>query len=173
MKKSSYYEQLKDPRWQRKRLEILEAAGFCCQMCGDSKSTLHVHHLIYVKGKSPWEYEDGALVSLCEGCHETWHHLKFAMDIMVAGLDLESMLRVAGYAFAVSGGCSRMAKKGAQSFPISKNDADWPDTAPGECMRGILDAIGNGVVNCIEGEFVLKNLVADLSKKQEGAESKA
>ncbi len=34
---------------------------------------LNVHHKYYVKGKAPWEYEDDALVTLCEECHRETH----------------------------------------------------------------------------------------------------
>lgn len=46
--KSSYSEKLKDPRWQKKRLEVMESNEFCCEMCGDNESTLHVHHKEYL-----------------------------------------------------------------------------------------------------------------------------
>lgn len=47
----TYLEKLKDPRWQRKRLEALNAAGFGCSVCGDAESPLHVHHRAYFKGR--------------------------------------------------------------------------------------------------------------------------
>jgi len=40
----TYAEKLRDPRWQRRRLEKLDAADFHCESCGDGESTLHVHH---------------------------------------------------------------------------------------------------------------------------------
>lgn len=47
MKKEIYSEKLKDPRWQKKRLEILNRDEFACRFCGDNKSTLNVHHISY------------------------------------------------------------------------------------------------------------------------------
>ena len=70
MKKSLYAEKFKDPRWQKKRLKILERDDFTCQICFDKKATLHVHHKYYVWGKNPWDYPDCALETLCYGCHE-------------------------------------------------------------------------------------------------------
>jgi hypothetical protein len=35
-----YSDKLKDPRWQKKRLEVFERDGWCCQCCGDSESPL-------------------------------------------------------------------------------------------------------------------------------------
>lgn len=66
----TYGEMLRDPRWQRKRLEIFQRDGFQCQFCGDADSPLHVHHIHYLKGSAPWEYPEEFLVTLCEDCHE-------------------------------------------------------------------------------------------------------
>ena len=30
---------------------------------------LNVHHKYYVNGKNPWEYDDEALITLCQDCH--------------------------------------------------------------------------------------------------------
>ena len=67
---SAYSEQFKDPRWQKKRLKILERDNFTCQECGDKKNTLHIHHKYYLPNKKAWEYPDTALFTLCESCHE-------------------------------------------------------------------------------------------------------
>lgn len=66
----TYSEKLRDPRWQRKRLQIMNRDGFHCQHCGDSESTLNVHHTLYKRGLAPWEYDDTLLITLCEQCHE-------------------------------------------------------------------------------------------------------
>lgn len=67
----TYSEKLKDPRWQRKRLEVMQRANWRCELCGDPLSTLHVHHLGYERGKEPWEHED--LACLCEHHHDMAH----------------------------------------------------------------------------------------------------
>lgn len=67
--KSGYAEKFKDPRWQKRRLEIFNRDQFSCQECGDSKNQLQVHHLYYVNA-DPWDYPDSALVTLCASCHE-------------------------------------------------------------------------------------------------------
>ena len=66
----TYWEKLKDPRWQKKRLEIMQRDGFACQNCLNADAELNVHHKIYRKGASPWEYEEHELVTLCKPCHE-------------------------------------------------------------------------------------------------------
>jgi hypothetical protein len=69
MEKTKYSDKLKDPRWQKKRLEILERDEWCCRQCYDSESPLAVHHLRYIPGKEPWDYLPEQLITLCESCH--------------------------------------------------------------------------------------------------------
>lgn len=66
----SYSEKLRDPRWQKKRLEILSRDNWTCQCCSDTSSTLNVHHRHYLAGREPWDYDDKYLVALCEQCHK-------------------------------------------------------------------------------------------------------
>ncbi len=68
MNRQQYSQKLKDPRWQKKRLEIMQRDGFKCTCCGDSTSTLNVNHLRY--SGDPWEAEDKYLETLCECCHD-------------------------------------------------------------------------------------------------------
>lgn len=75
MTKKTYSEKLRDPRWQKKRLEVLEEAGWACVRCGDTSSTLHAHHKTYLSGREPWEYDSDQLAVLCESCHEAEHAL--------------------------------------------------------------------------------------------------
>lgn len=65
----TYYEKLKDPRWQKKRLEILERDSFTCQGCKETKHTLNIHHKYYDFKLEPWEYNNLTLVTLCDRCH--------------------------------------------------------------------------------------------------------
>jgi hypothetical protein len=69
----TYGEKLKDPRWQKKRLEILNRDEFTCQQCLDTTRTLMVHHRYYTKGLEPWEYEDSCYKTLCDVCHSLEH----------------------------------------------------------------------------------------------------
>lgn len=72
-----YKEQIKNPLWQRRRLEILNRDNFTCQICGCKDKTLHVHHTAYIKGKMIWEYPDRMLITMCEDCHKEEHRLGF------------------------------------------------------------------------------------------------
>lgn len=63
----TYAEKLLDPRWQKKRLSILDRDNWRCKLCGDGTTTFHIHHKKY-KG-DPWEVEDEDLVTYCKHCH--------------------------------------------------------------------------------------------------------
>lgn len=65
----TYSDKLKDPRWQKMRLKILDRDNFQCQHCGNKSKELHVHHLQYLKFKDPWQYENEMLMTLCKDCH--------------------------------------------------------------------------------------------------------
>jgi 5-methylcytosine-specific restriction endonuclease McrA len=67
---SEYMKKLRDPRWQRKRLEIMQRDNFACRKCHEMTKTLHVHHTHYIGGRDPWDYPDDSLMTLCEQCHE-------------------------------------------------------------------------------------------------------
>ena len=66
----SYSEKLKDPRWQKLRLQVFDRDDWCCQICDDSENTLNAHHIVYIPNKEPWEYNLFDLLTLCEDCHE-------------------------------------------------------------------------------------------------------
>lgn len=87
MSKLSYFEQLKHPNWQRKRLEMLESANWECTNCGSKETTLHVHHKQYIKGRMAWEYEPHELQVLCENCHQYEHQIGDEMKELLAQID--------------------------------------------------------------------------------------
>lgn len=80
MKKYDYLVQIKSPKWQKRRLDILNRDDFTCQMCGSKETTLHVHHLVYHDGRKMWEYEDWELLTLCEKCHNHEHLIGEVID---------------------------------------------------------------------------------------------
>lgn len=95
----TYAEKLKDPRWQKKRLEILQRDKFECRFCSASDKELHVHHAFYMRGRQPWEYENTDLSTLCLDCHEELEKLKRTIgyqtswpDYYAAYLDLSELL---------------------------------------------------------------------------------
>lgn len=86
MAAKSYSEKLRDPRWQKKRLVILERDNFKCVVCLNTKSELHVHHGFYAKGREPWDYPDETLWTLCDECHEQVEQWLAEIREMIGGL---------------------------------------------------------------------------------------
>ena len=80
---TTYGEKLKDPRWQKRRLQVLERDDWTCQLCRSKDKTLHVHHRWYEKGAEPWEAPDEALVVLCEGCHTNEGGVRHEMEALL------------------------------------------------------------------------------------------
>jgi 5-methylcytosine-specific restriction endonuclease McrA len=102
----TYAEKLRDPRWQKKRLKILERDSFSCVACGADDKPLQVHHCFYERHKEPWETDDRLLLSVCENCHEERANLEHdalrAVAFLLAryghnddGLDVFTSLAVA------------------------------------------------------------------------------
>jgi 5-methylcytosine-specific restriction endonuclease McrA len=91
MKTKPYIELLRDPRWQKKRLEIMQRDNFTCQLCGDTESPLNVHHKYYMYDKTPWEYPSNLLITLCEHCHKIEESNKYIV------LDFTKVLLSDGY----------------------------------------------------------------------------
>jgi len=76
---NNYAELLRHPKWQKKRLKIMERDEFKCHCCLSGETTLNVHHSFYLNNKMPWQYPDYALITLCETCHSLDHkHQKLA-----------------------------------------------------------------------------------------------
>jgi len=109
MSKTTYAEKLKDPRWQRKRLEIMSRDKFTCQDCDSTTETLHVHHRYYISKREPWDYPSFAYITNCEDCHNIHHkniehgkpeenieQWEDAMDMMcLTPLDIDALSTIA------------------------------------------------------------------------------
>lgn len=87
-----YSEKLKDPRWQKKRLEIFERDKWTCQFCEDTKESLHVHHVVYKKGCDPWEYANEGLITICESCHESEKENRYKEEKLLLEVLRKSLL---------------------------------------------------------------------------------
>lgn len=74
--KQQYSEKLKHPKWQKKRLEIMQRDNFTCRICGDTETTLNIHHLKYINSANPWDIDDEYLITLCEHCHKEVEEFK-------------------------------------------------------------------------------------------------
>ena len=69
-------EALQHPKQQKKRLKIFERDNWKCRDCGDTDTTLHVHHLDYTK-KYPWNEPSKNLITVCTNCHKKRHKINY------------------------------------------------------------------------------------------------
>lgn len=99
---STYLAKLRDPRWQKKRLQVLDSANWQCEMCGDNESTLNVHHKQYFKGRDPWEYDRDQLAALCEHCHLTAHENDLLLEV-ISRSPLDGPMNRNDLAFLIAG----------------------------------------------------------------------
>ncbi len=80
----NYTDQYKHPKWQKKRLEILERDNYTCRKCREREDTLHVHHLIYFQNKNIWDYHDIQLITLCDECLNAFIFERRLIDIYIS-----------------------------------------------------------------------------------------
>jgi hypothetical protein len=82
-----YKEKLNHPKWQKRRLEIMQKADWKCEKCGCDSEQLHVHHTDYkAGGPNPWDYEDQYLQCICATCH-TLSHIERGRILKFIGLE--------------------------------------------------------------------------------------
>lgn len=86
MNQKAFFAKYKDPRWQKRRLEVMQANCFTCEICGDDEKTLNVHHKYYIAGNDPWDYNDRALSVCCEDCHKDEHADKETFELILKEL---------------------------------------------------------------------------------------
>ena len=99
--KNTFLEAYKNPKWQEKRLEVMEIVGFECSDCGSKDNTLHVHHTYYEKGKKPWEYPIESLHCLCEDCHKKAQNINTLLKRQLGKIGLQHHIELLGYAVAI------------------------------------------------------------------------
>lgn len=95
--KKSYAELLKDPRWQKLRLEILSRDEWRCRSCWSTDKTLHVDHLRYERGAAPWDASPESLQTLCEDCHRRVTELRKELRDGIGPLGVGELLYVRGF----------------------------------------------------------------------------
>lgn len=99
--KSKWYEMLQHPKWQKKRLEILEREDFTCEICGSTDKQLHIHHNYYEPKLKPWEYDSDTLHCLCCDCHLEEKNKKLLLDKTIGEMSHGMLDELLGYAKAL------------------------------------------------------------------------
>lgn len=100
----TYSEKLKDPRWQKLRLQVFERDKWTCRDCGANDKPLHAHHTYYDKGADPWDYNENAIMCLCENCHQIRHMITDAISRFTGLMPiemLEIMLQVSRFSYII------------------------------------------------------------------------
>jgi hypothetical protein len=106
----------------KKRFPYLNIEQFTKKESGRIKKhtiSLQVHHKYYVLGNEPWEYNNEALVTLCNECHEARHNNE---DIPVYGIESGGLQIYPDYHV-----CSKCGGRGY--FP------EWDHIQDGVCFR--------------------------------------
>jgi hypothetical protein len=146
----SYSDLLRDRRWQQKRLEVLNAAGWECQHCGsrDNAVQLHVHHVRYIRGCKPWEYDLSDLQALCEKCHDSATETLRKLDVAVDGIkqigDMNRIDMAIGYLRTLRG-LSEVEKVRLDNFEQAEGAA--AAMAVAGCAHSMAEEIVERVVN--------------------------
>jgi hypothetical protein len=140
-RRATYWQKLKDPRWQKRRLEIFNRDDWTCQKCRGKEITLNVHHNFYLAGKEPWDYPDHCLVTLCEPCHEieTNHRpgeekriIEILREAGLHCLDLSFLADFLGWAYGQNSRCDKDTKFAVQRALVQISEAK----AEGKSLKG-------------------------------------
>jgi len=134
-----YYELLKDPRWQKKRLEIFERNNWECENCGSRDKPLHIHHSYYEKGLAPWEYSDENLHCLCEDCHKKAQDFKMLLQRQIGKLDFADLEQLYGYALGLETSWYPMVVIDVSSYEVAQGVGDCWGLSPEEVISGLQD----------------------------------
>lgn len=65
----NYFDLLKDPRWYEYRIRAIGHHGNGCYLCAETRN-IQVHHLRYIDGMNPWDYDFNDVRVYCDNCHE-------------------------------------------------------------------------------------------------------
>ncbi len=94
----TYKQKLRDPRWQKKRLEVLQRANWKCEECGSPDDSLQVHHSHYYRCLEPWDCPLELLSALCEIHHVQRQNIEDSLkgEVMKAlrGVPVERLKKV-------------------------------------------------------------------------------
>lgn len=130
MAKKTYWEKLQDPRWQKKRLQVMERAGFRCEYCGTETKQLHVHHGYYHKGQEPWEHDIKSLWCLCQECHYEFQMETMRLHWLLSRCELQNLRHINGLITGYFDRCNRGEEPGSDER-IPKSEYKWNDDAQG------------------------------------------
>lgn len=123
---ATYSEKLRDPRWQKLRLEVMDRDGFTCLRCRSKTKTLNVHHLVY--HREPWDSPLAELETLCEECHEWRTKLNKAVELFPTAYIpqiLVQSLALTPYADSVVASIIECVIKADSHQRLAKDESDY------------------------------------------------
>ena len=145
----TYSEKLQDPRWQKKRLEIMSRDGFRCIKCESETNTLTVHHFYYISGRQPWEYPDASMHTLCRQCHTEGHDESYSRMTYFDSWEHSAMIEIQRQIERQREG--DLCDEGCL-YSIAKA-SDWANLGTMEAVNLIKEAADRGVMT--KGWFLL------------------
>lgn len=123
---SEFWMRYKDPRWQKRKAEILIRDDYTCRDCFDKTTTLNVHHAFYRRDAMPWEYADDELRTLCEPCHEQREGRLLNIRRLLGWADPDQLCRAEGYLLGmVAGQCHILNDSHAQGAVEALSELEW------------------------------------------------
>lgn len=63
-------EKFRDPRWHKRRHEILLRDNFKCQCCFDPEKPVRVRVVIFANGIDPWNLDESGTQTICDECFQ-------------------------------------------------------------------------------------------------------
>jgi hypothetical protein len=149
----TYSEKLKDPRWQKTRLKVLERDNFTCICCGETTKQLHVHHCYYVSRRNPWEYHHSSLMTLCFDCHKSLDEPTSLQNTLCTAFENAVIAEMSRQLSNLKNGCD--PDDGVLfEFCGAAHCAGWPVS---EALNILRDACSFGLID--------EKWLADLSKQ--------
>ena len=131
--KSEYDKLLHDDRWYTKRDEILKRDNHRCIICGSTEN-LQVHHKYYItdingKRRTPWDYPDEILITLCDSCHKKEHSIIDSNNESILNVNDNVTVNTINEAAKLFNTVPKYNKKGfpicAFDIPNTKNMIVW------------------------------------------------
>lgn len=97
----TYKDKLLHPKWQKKRLEVMNRDNFICTCCGNESKSLQVHHDKY-EGSNPWDTRIEYLRTVCYKCHSILEFMKKNIFISNTTVSLDIIVKYATENFCVA-----------------------------------------------------------------------
>lgn len=138
----TYADKLKDPRWQKRRLELFEAAGWRCEECKSKTKTLHAHHGYYKRNTEPWEYPDEVMHVLCDACHKEMQAALERVHKRIGGFSFPTLMALDAMLCGLEGAgkSKRDVLLLLASIVAEAGCTDcWPKPTPAHISDGLLD----------------------------------